>query len=172
MPIVLELLQIITLQRAPQDLRYDQVAAALSFLALIAMSYFINGMMVEYTAPLGYAIVQSCCQAIIIYGLLRWRDKSVRYVQTITALFGTTVILNMLTLVALRSSLFAAATLLFSVWNFYLMVIILQAALDCSIIRSVILTVAYHFVTVLVLIMIYPNFPEEITAMMNASRAS
>lgn len=172
MPIVLELIQIITLQRAPQDLRYDQVAAALSFLGLMAMSYFINGMMDAYTSPLGYAIVQSCCQAVVIYGLLKWREKSVRYVQTITALFGTTVILQMLTLVALQSSLLAPATILFSIWNFYLMIIILQAALDCSAIRSVIFTVAYHFITVMVLIIVYPNFPAEITAMAGANSGS
>lgn len=172
MPIVIELLQIITLQRAPQDLRYDQGAAVLSFLGLLAMSYFINGMMVEYTAPLGYAIVQSCCQAVVIYGLLKWRDKSMRYVQTVSALFGTTVILQMLTLVALQSSLFAAASILFSIWNFYLMIIILQAALDCSPLRSVIFTVAYHFITVMVLIIIYPNFPAEIAAMANPSGSS
>ena len=172
MPIVIELLQIITLQRTPQDLRYDQVAAVLSFLGLLTMSYFINSMMVEYTTPLGYAIVQSCCQAVVIYGLLKWRDKSMRYVQTVTALFGTTVILQMLTLVALQSSLFAAASILFSIWNFYLMIIILQAALDCSPLRSVIFTVAYHFITVMVLIIIYPNFPAEIAAMANASGSS
>ncbi len=172
MPLVLELFQIITLQRSPQDLRYDQVAAALSFGGLVAMSFFINSMMVEYTAPLGYAIVQSCSQAIAIYGLLQWRKKSVRYVQTITALFGTTVILQMLTLVALQSSLFATSSVLFSIWNFYLMIIILRAALECTPLQAVIYTVAYHFLTVLVLIMIYPNFPAEIASIANTGRAT
>ena len=169
MTLVFELFQIITLQRTPQDLRYDQVAAAISFASLIAMSFYINAMETKYSEPLGYAIVHWCSQAAAIYGLLKWRHKTMRYVQTITALFGTTVILQVLTLLALQSSLFAVTSLFFSVWNVYLMVIILRAALDSSTLQSVVYTVGYHFVTVLILILIYPDFPAEITAIIQPS---
>lgn len=172
MSLVFELFQIITLRRAPQDLSYDPVAAALSFAGLLAISFFINSMMSQYSHPLGYAMVQGCTQAVAIYGLLRWRNKSVRFVQTVTALFGTTVILQMLALIALQSSLFASATILLSIWNFYLMIIILRASLECSSLQSVVYTIAYHFIVVLVLILIYPNFPAEITALANSSPKS
>jgi len=173
MSLVLELFQIITLKRKPQDLSYDQVAAILSFVSLITMGFFINGMMSAYSQPLGYAIVHSSTQAVVVYGLLRWNNKSLRFVQTITALFGTTVILQMLSLIALQSSLFAATSLLLSMWNIYLVIIILRTALDCTTLVSIAYTIiGYHLVSMLVLILIYPNFPAEITAFLANSGQS
>jgi hypothetical protein len=58
--------------------------------------------------------------------------------------------------------------LFFTIWNFLLVVFILRAALECSTLKAGLLTIAYHLFMGIMVAMIFPKFPLELQAMLEA----
>lgn len=161
MTIVLQLFEILIRKRQPHDLDYDINAAALSFVCIVGLGYVITSMQAVYTKPLAYSITQTLTQGTLIYLLLKVANKETRFVQTITAIFGVSVLLQMTSLIFLQIPILAATSLLLTLWNFYLSVLILKAALECSVLQSVLLTIAYQFIVLFVLTLLYPELIKE-----------
>ncbi len=161
MTIVQQLFEILIRKRQPHDLDYDISAAVMSFVAIVGLGYVITSMQSVYTKPLAYSVTQSLTQAIVIYLLLKVAKKENRFVQTITAIFGVSVMLQMTSLIFLQVPILAATTLFLTLWNFYLSILILKAALECSILQSVMLTIGYQFIVLFVLTIFYPELIEE-----------
>lgn len=172
MNIALQLFEILIRRRQPQDLGYDVNAAALSFIAIIAMGYFITSMQVVYTQPLSYSIAQSLTQALVIYLVLRIANKENRFVQTITAIFGVSVILQMASLIILQVPGLAAATLFLTLWNFYLALLILKSALECSLAQSVFITIGYQVVVIFVLTLLFPELTKEFMSIVEEAKTT
>lgn len=171
MNILTQLFQIIILKRQPQDISYDVSAAALAFLAALASSYFGVVATGGFSQPFPFVLAQGITQAVIFYLLLTITKKQVRFVQTITALFGVSAILQFISLIALQAPGLGILGLAVTSWNFYLMILILKEAIDCTVLQSIIITILYHFVIGVVLLMLFPDIFEKMQAMIDASQA-
>jgi hypothetical protein len=93
--------------------------------------------------------------------LLRSQNKTGRFVQTITALFGITVIATMVSVIMSITVILQLALPFLLVWSIYIMVLILRSALDSTMIGSVMLTIGYNAIGYLVVILLFPSFQAE-----------
>ena len=170
MTIVTQLFQILTLQRRPSDINYDSSAAALAFLASITTSYFqFTANTIFDQAPLPFVLAQSIAHAGIFWLLLRIRNKEIRFVQTITALFGVAAILQFLQLAVMLVPALIIVGVVLNAWNFYMMILILSEAIDCSIWQSIMITIAYLFAIGLLLLMLFPEMFDQMQAVLEAA---
>ncbi|MDB4511998.1 hypothetical protein N9060_00905 [Arenicella sp.] len=166
MKILIQLFEIIILRRRPQDILYDSSAAVITFMAAIATSYFSVVLAGSFAQPLAFVVAQVVTQAVIFYCLLAIARKQGRFVQTITALFGVSAILQFVALIILQLPGLSILGLIVTAWNFYLMIIILREAIDCSTLQSILITVLYHFIIGFVLLMLFPDIFERMQSMM------
>lgn len=166
MKILIQLFEIIILKRRPQDISYDSSAAVIALMATITTSYFSVAMANIFSQPLGYVLVQAIAQGVIFYLLLSITRKQGRFTQTITALFGVSAILQFVTLLFTQVPGLSGLTLLLVAWNFYLMILILKEAIECSTLQSIIITILYHFIIGVILLMVFPEFYQKMQEMM------
>jgi len=170
MNILIQLFDIIRLKRRPSDISFNETAAVITFFAAIAASYF--QMVANQTlthAPLPFVITQASAQAAIFWLLLKFRGKENRFIQAATALFGTAAILQFFALFIIVVPALTILGLVLTAWSFYLMVLILSEAIDCTIFQSILLTVAYHFIIGLFLVLIFPELFEQMRAAIEAN---
>lgn len=166
MKILIQLFEIIILKRRPQDISYDTSAAVIAFFATIATSYFSVIVAGSFSQPLAFVVAQVVTQAIIFYLLLSVTKKQVRYVQTVTALFGVSAILQFIALFILKVPGLGILGLFLTAWNFYLMIVILKEAIECTTLQSILITIFYHFIIGVVLLMLFPDIFEKMQAIM------
>lgn len=169
MTILTELFQIILLRRQPQDISHDSTAAIIAFFAAVATSYFSLIATNVFAQPLPFVLAQAIIQASIFYLLLSATSKQVRFTQTITALFGVAAILQFLSLITIKVPSLGLIGLMLTLWNFYLMVIILRDAIECKLFQAIIITILYHFVMGLILLMLFPDIYERMHALMTTA---
>ena len=172
MTILIQLIQIITLQRRAQDLDYDQFSAIFYVVFTIGLGYLINSFAGVYSEPFWYSFTQNMAQVAVLFGLLKVNGKESRFVQTCTALFGVSALLACLTILVSVIPVFQLFTLLIIGWTFYLVVLIIKEALDCSIIRAVFLTIGMQIITVVAVLLLFPNFAVEIQAVVDAAQSA
>ena len=170
MTILIQLFEIIILKRKPRDISFDVSAAGLAFAATIATSYFNVVAVDTFSQPLPFVLAQAVTQAIIFYLLLTITRKQVRFTQTITALFGVSAILQFVGLIVLQIPGLGIFGLFITLWNLYLMIMILREAIDCSTLQSVLLTIFYHFLIGVVLLILFPDIFEQMQTIMNAAQ--
>jgi len=164
MKILLELFEIIILRRRPRDISYDISAAVIALMMTIAATYISAITTNLFENPFPFVITQGILQTIIFYFLLLMTKNENRFVQTITALFGVSAILQLLGFLILALPGLGILGLAVTSWNFYLMVVILREAIDCKTLQSVIITVLYHFLMGLILLMLFPDIYENMQA--------
>lgn len=170
MNIVAHLFQIITLQRRPSDIGYDPSAAIIAFMAAVASGYFQIAANKTFSyQPLPFVLTQAVVQAAIFWGLLRIRGKDSRFVQTITALFGVAAILQFVGLLIMQFPALIIFGVVITAWNFYLMILILSEAIDCTIGQSILITIAYHFIMGMFLLTLFPELFEQMQSALKAS---
>jgi len=172
MKILFELLEIIILRRRPRDISYNVSAAAIAFMITIAATYISAVAINVFTQPFLFVITQGLLQTIIFYLLLVITKKKNRFIQTITALFGISAILQLLGFVILVLPALGILGLAITSWNFYLMIVILREAIDCKTLQSVIITILYHFLMGLILLMLFPDVYERMQAIVEAAEAT
>jgi len=170
MKILIQLFEIILLKRRPADIAYDPTAAFISFMSAVATGYFQIVVAQTFDQPLPFVLAQGVAQALIFYALLAINKHQLRYVQTVTALFGVSAILQLLGLIILKVPVLGVFGLLLTGWNFYLMIIILRDAIDCTIGQSILITIAYHFVIGLLLLVLFPDMFAQMQAMITAQK--
>ena len=171
MTILIQLLQIMTLQRRPQDLDYDQFSAVFYITLSIGIGYLVNVLAGQYSKPLVYSLVQNIVQLILLYGVLSLNSKSTRFVQTCTAIFGIPVILGCLTLLFSQLGL-GIFNLFFLGWTLYMVVLIFKAALECSTAKALLIAVCLNLLAVGSNILLFPDFQKEVQAILNSANAS
>ena len=168
-----QLIQIITLKRKPSEINYDTSAAIIVTMATIATTYVqIIASKLLSDQQIIFVIAQTIGQAGLIWLLLKARNKENRYIQTITALFGVSAVLNLFGIIILQLPVLIAFGILFSAWNFYLIVLILGEALECSIIRSAFITIAYHITVTMFLYLLLPDLFADIIANISAAKTA
>ena len=172
MTILIELFEIILLKRKPQDISFDAVSAITAFAAAVAVSYFSVIAANVVSQPLPFVLSQAVTQALVFYCLLLITKKQNRFTQTITALFGVSAILQSIGFLTLILPGLAVVGLILTSWNFYLMIIILRAAIECNTLQSIGITILYHFVIGVVLYTLFPEIFERMQELMEASAQS
>lgn len=169
MQIIRQLIEIILRKRQPEDLNHNLNAAIISTISVVALGYAVYSKMPQISQPLAYNITMVALQGLSIYGLLAINQKSIRFVQTVTAIFGTSVILQVLTIGSGLVPVLAPMGLAMTLWNFILIVFILRAALECTTFKAASLTIAYHLLMGVLMVIIFPKFPLELQAILEAA---
>lgn len=182
MQIIKQLVEISLRKREPQDLDYNLHAAILLTFSVVLLRYIVFRSSNSFSNPFAYGLVSVIGESLVIYALLRSQDKASRFVQTITALFGITMILALvfgITVIATQTPaiMMIALILLIAlpvlmIWSFYLMVLILRAALDCSFIASLMLTIGYSSIGALLVSLLFPEYQAEMQAMLESIRVA
>jgi uncharacterized protein (DUF486 family) len=164
MQIIKQLIQILLRKREPQDLDYSLQAAILLAMSVVFLRYISFSSMESLSNPFGYSLVSSIGEALVIYTLLRSQGKAGRFVQTVTALFGITVLVTMASVIMTVTVILQLALPVLVIWSIYLTVLILRSALDCSMLASLMLTIGYTAISYLMVILIFPKFQTEMLA--------
>lgn len=154
MNILNQLIQTIILKRRPSDIDYSETALALAFVAAVGSGYFFAGAFLQVFSeiskvvlkqpPLWLMIIQLLTQSGFFYLLLKYNNKENRFIQTMTALFGITAIMQLICFVSLQIPQLLIVTPLAIGWNIYLMVTILSQAIEISLSRALLIIVAYN----------------------------
>ena len=169
MNIVVQLFQIITLQRRPSDLDYDQFATIFYVGMSIGLGYITNSLIKNFSHPLLYSLVQSLAQVAILYGILAVSQKSIRFVQTCTAIFGVSALLGCITLAISAIPGLGIINFFIMGWAFYMIVLIFKEALECSVGKAVLMTICLNMLAVIFLMLIFPDFTSEVESILNAA---
>ena len=164
MQIIKQLVEISLRKRQPQDLAYNLQAAILLAMSVVFLRYTSFISLSSLSNPLGYSLVSVIGESLVIYALLRSQNKTGRFVQTITALFGVTVIATIASVIMSVTVVLQLALPVLMIWSIYLMVLILRAALECSIIASLMLTIGYNAIGYMLVILLFPKFQSEMLA--------
>ena len=149
-----QLIQIITLQRRPSDIDYNETALALAFAGAVGSGYLFAGAFLQVFSelskvvltrpPLWLIVIQLLTQCGFFYLLLKYNEKENRFVQTVTALFGITALLQLICFVSLQVPQLLIVTPLAIGWNIYLMVTVLSQAIECSLGKALLIIIAYN----------------------------
>lgn len=164
MQIIKQLVEISLRKRQPQDLDYNLQAAIMLAMSVVFLRYTSFTTLSSLSNPLGYSLVSVIGESLVIYALLRSQDKAGRFVQTITALFGITVIATIASVIMTVTVVLQLALPVLMIWSIYLMVLILRAALECSIIAALMLTIGYNAIGYMLVILLFPKFQSEMLA--------
>ncbi len=165
MHIIQQLLEIILRKRQPQDIAYNLNAAIATVVLTVLLGTLVYSRFPQFSMPLAYNLTLAGVQALAVYGLLAMAKKANRFVQTITALFGVSVILQILTIGAGMTTILSPLGLVFTVWNMVLIIFIIRAALECSTLQAIVQVIAYHFLMIFMLLLLFPKFQDEVKAL-------
>jgi len=160
MQIIRQLAEIAVRKRDPQDLDYSLEAAIILTMSVVFLRYVSFNSMGELSNPLGYSLVSVIGESGLIYALLRSQSKDNRFVQTLTGLFGITVIATAVSVLMAITVVLQLALPMLVIWSIYLAVLILRTALECS----MFLTIAYNAFGYLLVILLFPSFQTEMLA--------
>ena len=161
MNILIQLIEIITLKRRPQDLQYDEFAAAFYVVFSVGLSYVVHILGGKYSSPLAYAVLPTAALLGLLYGVLAINSKQNRFVQTCTALFGVQTIISLAVLAFSAVSFLRLFLPFLMIWNLYISVLIIKESLEASWIRALLILVGIQFISVMVLVVIFPEFFAE-----------
>ncbi|HAU67314.1 MAG: hypothetical protein P8I38_10580 [Arenicella sp.] len=158
MDTIRQLFEIITLRRKVGDLDYNPSVALIAGAVLVSLGAYINSLTPELSQPFAISLVQYIVQAALLYGLLSMLSKSSRFVQTASAIFGTTALLQIMALILIVTTGFAAMGFSFTIWNFYISIIILRDSLEITTLVSLLWTLALQALTAVIVMMLFPDF--------------
>lgn len=172
MNIFQQLVQIILRQRQPQDIDFDQNAAIFYVVATAGINYITSAQSGAFTQPLLISVVQTLAQAGVLFLFLKIANKSSRFVQTATALFGITAILSILVWVIAQIGVLSLLAFILLVWSFVLTVLILRAAFDTKLILAFLLTVALGAASVMITLLVIPDYVTEALQLFSGQQAA
>ena len=135
---------LIRLRRGPQDLPASQGLLIIAGFALVVTAILGDHFNNDLSNRLVFALSQVAILTVTVWGILALNQKSERAVQTLTAFYGTSVIIQLIVwpfrswLLSLSEEAQQQATLpllvvvALAVWSFVVMVHIYRNALDSS----------------------------------------
>lgn len=151
MSIAQQIIELYIRKRSPKDIDYNPQAALLLVFITIAITTIAMGSQTILKPPLPTAIAAIAVELGIIYAILHFHEKAPRFVQMITASMGITIIGNLLILLSLQIKELVFFQSLVQIWGLYLSIIILKEVLECSFFKSLALTFASFFITIILL---------------------
>ena len=172
MQIIRQLYQIFLRKRAPHDLDYSIEAAVILTMSMGFLRFISFSSIEQLSSPLAYSVVSVIAELAIIYALLRHQGKQNRFVQTMTALFGIAVMIAVISVLVMQTVVLQMVLPAIAIWGFYLAIIILRSALDCSTFVSFLLTMVYSIGAFVFVMVLFSNFLPEISAYVEAVQAA
>lgn len=149
------------LRAKPQDLRASQALLA----TVVALDAAVNFAMNEFNAAVGQKLAIVGVQVLLLgafaYGALQWRGFGNRFLQTATALFGTSIITSLVAWAALSplgpepqftSTYVRLVLVALSFWTLAVMANILRHALEISLLVAALLSFTYAMVGAVLLL--------------------
>lgn len=158
MHIFSQLFEILILRRKVADLEYNPNVALLAGAVLVAVGAYVNSLSPELSRPFTLSFAQYAVQALLLYGLLALQAKGGRFVQTISALYGVTVMIQLASLVTISIPGMVILGLSLTIWNFYISIVILRDSLETSTLVGLLWILALNAVSVVILMTLFPDF--------------
>lgn len=172
MNILQQLIQIITLQRRPQDIAFDQNSAVFYFVLTAGITFITSAQAGVFSQPLLISLIQTSSQALILFLFLKASGFATRFVQTATALFGTTAILSLIVWLLAQLPGVSFLVIFLTVWSFYLTILILRDALDASVLKSALFAIALGALSVFITMTLVPSYMVEAKEMFKVEAPS
>lgn len=164
MHIISQLFEILTLRRKVAELEYNPSVALLAGAVLVALGAYVNSLSPGLSQPFALSLAQYSVQALLLYGLLAMQSKSGRFIQTISALYGVTVMIQLASLVTLSVPGLVVIGLTLAIWNFYISIVIVRDTLETSTLMGLLWIFALNAASVVVLMTLFPDFQSMIQA--------
>jgi len=173
MNIINQLIELITRQRKPKDISYNINAAIAFTVASVFTNILVFTQSPEYTQPILYAIILNAGYILAMVVLLKVHKRENRLVQTLTALFGTSCLLSIAVYALSLVPFLALLVLVVQIYGLILYVYIIREAFDCPILVAIVIFIATHIFSGVLLIAICPNvLPEAMLMLENAQQTA
>ena len=162
MTILKQLFEIILLQRRPRDLQYDEFAAAFYVVFSVGLNYVVHMVGGKYSSPLGYALVPTLAVLVILYAILSASRKQNRFVQTVTAMYGTQTVIGFITIAVSSASILHVLLPLLIIWNMFIAILVIKDALEASWIRALLILIGIQLLSIIIVVVLFPDFLSEL----------
>jgi len=160
---------LIRLRRGPQDLPASQNLLIITGFLLIVTAILGDQMNNDFSGRLVFALSQVAILTATVWGILALNQKSERVVQTLTAFYGTSVLIQLLVW-PFRSWLLSMpeearqqatvplfAVVVFAIWSFVVMVHIYRNALDSSRGKAILMSIITQMIIGLSMLTLFSN---------------
>lgn len=161
MTILSQLIEIIILKRRPQDIEFDQTAAAYYLILMIGFAYIMTAMSGQYSRPLLFSAVQYLAQAGVLFLFLRIANKQTRFIQSCTVFFGINALLSIPVLLFIVVPGLSVLWMFVAGWTFYISVLTMRDAFDASIFAAIFIYIAISITAVVISFVLLPEFQDE-----------
>jgi len=165
---------LIRLRRGPQDLPASQKLLIITGLLLIVTAILGDQMNNDFSGRLIFALSQVAILTATVWGVLAFNQKSERAQQTLTALYGTSVLIQLAVwpfrnwLLSMPEEAQKQATLplfaivVLAIWSFVVMVHIYRNALDCSRGKAILMSVITQMIVGLSILTLFAGQMEMV----------
>ena len=165
---------LIRLRRGPQDLPASQNLLIITGFLLIVTAILGDQMNNDFSGRLIFALSQVAILTATVWGVLALNQKSERVVQTLTAFYGTSVLIQ-LVVWPFRSWLLSMpeearqqatvplfAVVVLAIWSFVVMVHIYRNALDSSRGKAIVMSIITQVIVGLSILTLFANQMEMV----------
>ncbi|NOY17449.1 MAG: hypothetical protein GXP23_11095 [Gammaproteobacteria bacterium] len=162
-------IDLIRLRRGPQDLPASQYLLIITGFLLIVTAVLADHMNNDLGSRLIFALTQVGILTATVWGILAINKKPERVVQTLTAFYGTSVLIQLVVwpfrkwLLSMSEEAQKQATVplfaivLLAIWSFVVMVYIYRNALDCSRGKAVLLSILTQIIVGIIMLTLFAN---------------
>jgi hypothetical protein len=167
--IFLLFIDLIRLRRGPQDLPSSQNLLIITGFLLIVTAILGDHMNDDFAGRLIFALTQVAILTITVWIILALNRKSERAVQTLTAFYGTSVLIQLVVwpfrswLVSMgeeaqqQATLPLLAVIALAVWSFVVMVHIYRNALDASRGKAILISILTQVIIGMSMLTLFAN---------------
>lgn len=168
-PILFLFIDLIRLKRGPQDLPASQNLLIITAGLLIVTAVLGDHMNDGFSDRLIFALSQVAILTAMVWVILALNQKPERVVQTLTAFYGTSVLIQLVVwpfrswLLSMSEEAQKQVTLplfivvVLAIWSFVVMVHIYRNALDCSRGKAILMSVFTQMIVGLIILSLFAN---------------
>jgi len=166
MTIIRQLFEIILNKRSPADIDYNINAAIICCTGDLFFYFSFLSLFNEFSEPFIYAAIITGSYVLAYSVLLKVHGKENRLVQTLTALFGTSLILYTIALAFIATQIFAVFSL--GIWMFSIVVFVrvIKSSFSCPTYLAIVILISSYVFSNIMLSIVCPNSSQEAQLMM------
>lgn len=158
------------LRRGPEEMPYS--TGLLTLVLLLDVTLGMGVQLMAEPAPLqaaiGVTLLAAASDALVLWGLLRFKQAELRYVQSLTAIYGADFILGLIALPLVAIGLFLPektpwlaplvfAQMLLVGWNIGVRGFVYHRALAIGVFQGNMLSLALFFLNIVIAVKIFPE---------------
>lgn len=163
-----QIFQLFFRQIDPENIDYDRSAAVAVIVISVGFNYLSFIAIGSLSNPLLYALVAGLSQALAVFLLLKLRNKENRFVQTITAVLGVTIIATMLQSLLAATQVLAIFGLFVGIYGLFLQFLVLRSALEANAPVALLALIFTNVAGPMILTLVFPEFANDVKAWMEA----